>query len=316
MYTAPKFSAYPFDRLPRLSKADAQLQSRLARWLAVRPRSAKLDKLVGAVHVALAPPHDDPHAARCTIRIGNVDIEARATSAGIRRLAQKLLGGPEELNAPRPLTFAEEATWSLIVTSALEDLGVIAQVWPAPKSSPATFGLDVTLGDIPLAIAIHMPADFALRAPPAMPPPAWAERIPVAATLVVGRCLVHREDVARLKPRSLVTIERALDLEILGGSVSLAAQPYAVVAEVTTGYVRRDMSLPDDAHVELTVALGTTQLSLRQVMELSIGQIVSLGRPLAGPFEVRAAGRMVGKGELVDVDGELAVRIVSVGDKE
>ena len=45
-----------------------------------------------------------------------------------------------------------------------------------------------------------------------------------------------------------------------------------------------------------------------------IGQIIGLGRPLAGPFELRAAGRAVGRGELVDVDGELAVRIVSLGD--
>ena len=56
------------------------------------------------------------------------------------------------------------------------------------------------------------------------------------------------------------------------------------------------------------------ELSLRQVFELAVGQIVPLGRPLAGPFELRAAGRVVGRGELVDVDGELAVRIVSLGD--
>ena len=48
-------------------------------------------------------------------------------------------------------------------------------------------------------------------------------------------------------------------------------------------------------------------------LELAVGQVVSLGRPLAGPFEVRAAGRVVGQGELVDVDGELGVRIVSLG---
>ena len=89
--------------------------------------------------------------------------------------------------------------------------------------------------------------------------------------------------------------------------------PGAVVAEVTTGYVRRDMSVPDDAHVELTVGLGTTQLSLRAVFELSIGAIVPLGRPLAGPFEIRAGGHVVGRGELVEVDGELGVRVVSVG---
>lgn len=282
----------------------------------MRPRSKKLDKLVGAVRVALASPHDDPHAARCIVRVGGASIEARASSAGIRRVAQKLLGGPDELEAPRPLTFAEEATWSFIVTTALEDLGVAAQVWTAPTSSVATIGLDVMLGDIQLAVAIALPPDLALRVPPPAPPPAWASRIAVDGTVVVGRCALHRDDVARLALRSLVTIDRTLELEILGGTVALAATPYAVVAEVATGYVRRAMSLPDDAHVELTVALGTTQLSLRQVFELSVGQIVTLGRPLAGPFELRAAGRMVGKGELVDVAGELAVRIVSVGDKE
>jgi flagellar motor switch/type III secretory pathway protein FliN len=99
---------------------------------------------------------------------------------------------------------------------------------------------------------------------------------------------------------------------IFGGSVGLRAAPNAVSAAACTGYVPRDMSLPDDAHVELTVALGTTQLSLRQVVELAIGQIIQLGRPLAGPFELHAAGRIVGRGELVDVDGELGVRIVSL----
>jgi hypothetical protein len=292
------------------------VQSLLARWLAVRPRSTKLENIVGAVHVALAALHDDPNAARCTIRVGGASIEACASSAGIRRIAQNLLGGPDELAAPRPLTFAEEATWSLIVTTALEDLGVAAQVWPIATAAQPTIGLDVRFGDIPVAVAIAVPPDFALRVPPSAPRPSWADRVSVGATIVVGRCALHRDDLSRLALRSLVTIERTLELEILGGTLGLAAPPYAVVAEVATGYVRREMTLPDDAHVELTVALGTTQLSLRQVFELSVGQIVSLGRPLAGPFELRAAGRMVGKGELVDVDGELAVRIVSVGDKE
>jgi type III secretion protein Q len=87
-----------------------------------------------------------------------------------------------------------------------------------------------------------------------------------------------------------------------------------VVAEVATSYIPRDMALPDEAHVELSVAVGTTQMSLRQLLDLSVGQVVTLGRPLAGPFEVRAQGRVLGRGELVDVDGELAVRILSLGD--
>ena len=89
-----------------------------------------------------------------------------------------------------------------------------------------------------------------------------------------------------------------------------------MVAEVATGYVGRAMSLPDDARVELTVGLATAQLPLRQVLELAVGEVVPLGRPLAGPFEIRAAGELVGRGELVDLDGELGVRIVSLGEQE
>lgn len=294
------------------------MQSLVARWLGAAPsKLPRTASLVGAPRISLATSVvEDPHAARCTIRVGGASLEARASSTGIKRIAQKLLGGPDELPAPRPLTFAESAIWSSIVSTVLDDLGVTAEVLASPSQTSSTISLDVIVGGIPLAVSIGLPADLELRVPPAKSPPAWADRVKVDATIVVGRCALHREDLARLKVRSLVTIDRALELEVLGGALGLRAEPQAVVAEVATGYVRRPMPLPEDAHVELTVALGTTQLSLRQVFELSVGQIISLGRPLAGPFELRAAGRLVGKGELVDVDGELAVRIVSVGDQE
>jgi type III secretion protein Q len=51
---------------------------------------------------------------------------------------------------------------------------------------------------------------------------------------------------------------------------------------------------------------------VRQLVELAVGEVIPLGRPLAGPYEVRAAGQLVGEGELLDVDGELGVRIVSL----
>lgn len=298
------------------------MQSLVARWLsATSSELPRLTTLAGKPRITLSSVVvDDPFAARCTVRVGDASFEARASSMGIRRIAQRLLGGPEELAAPRPLTFAEDAMWSLLVDTALGDLRIAGQVWPSPSprstTSQAAFDLDIVLGDIALAVAIDIPADLDLRNPPEKAPPAWADQLRVDATIVVGRCALHPEDLARLKTRSLVTIDNVLELEVLGGALALRAEPRAVVAEVVTGYVRRPMSLPDNAHVELTVALGTTQLSLRQVFELSVGQIVSLGRPLAGPFELRAAGRRVGKGELVDVDGELAVRIVSVGDQE
>ncbi len=71
-------------------------------------------------------------------------------------------------------------------------------------------------------------------------------------------------------------------------------------------------SLADDLAVELLVTLGTTALSLRQLADLATGQVIALGRPLAGPFELRVAGKVIGSGELVDVEGSLGVRVTSL----
>lgn len=377
---------YPFDRLRSLTRAQARLESLVARWLGASSRGERLARLAGGpVRAEVVAPSAafDRFAARCELRVGSVGIEGRGSSLGVRRIAQRVLGGPAELAAPRPLGVVEKSLWSLVVATALEDLGIAGEVWPqldelAPDdiatraASPsaraaAPFSvveLAVTLGEIALAVQLRVPADLALRVPPSRTP-AWFDTAVLEVPIVLGRCALARADLARLGIRDLVTLERPVgteaavppmrttdtragavpaasaartseapgwfaapgtarrphaggatfaELALAGGGVGLRASQGALEAEVTTGYVPRDMSLPDDAHVELTVALGTTRLTLRQLGDLAIGQIVELGRPLAGPFELRAAGRVVGRGELVDVDGELAVRIVSLGD--
>jgi flagellar motor switch/type III secretory pathway protein FliN len=334
----PNFSAYPFARLRKLSRRDAQLESTLARWIAARSRGERLGKLVGGavtnVEVvatvdanAIKPRAFDPFAARCEVRVRGAAIEVRGSSMAVRTIAQRLVGGPAELAAPRPLGVVEKSIFALVVATALEDLGVAGEVWPnldivdvdVPARTPGRtiVELAITVGDLVLSVQIHAAPELLLRAPPPRELPAWFDAAKLEVAIVLGRCALAIDDLARLAVRSLITLERPAgnaELHVLGGAIGVAAAPGAVVAEVVTGYVPRDMSLPDQAHVELTVALGTTQLSLRQISELALGQIIQLGRPLAGPFELRAAGRVVGRGELVDVDGELAVRIVSLGD--
>ena len=374
---------YPFDLVRRIGRADAAVESAVARWIAARPGGGgALARLAGGpvraeVVRAGRPPaggprpdapigalgSGDPHAARCELRIGGMSLDVRGSSAAVRHLAQRRLGGPDELAAPRPLGLVEHAVWALAVAAALEDLGVGGEVWPhvdgAPPPAAYAIELAVELAGVPLTVLVLAPRAIELRAPPPMASPAWTRLAMLDVPVVVGRCALPAAALAGLGPRDVVTLERpraepapggggagtaeaggsvaaeaggsgtaeaggsvaaeaggsvAAELEIFGGVVGVRGPPGALVAEVATGYVPRDMSLPDDAHVELTVALGTTRLSLRQVFELAIGQVVPLGRPLAGPFELRAAGRVVGQGELVDVDGELGVRIVSLAE--
>ena len=311
--SGPNFSPFPFDRLPRRSRREAAIESAIARWIAVRPLGAHVAKLAGGpvrarlVGVGGSP---DPHSALAEVRIGGLSIVLAASARPVRALAQRLLGGPAELDAPRPLATTEHAIWALAIAAAIADTGVAAEVWPiadVPRDALAV-ELVVSVGGTPMTVVALCPRDLVVRAPPSRPMPAWTFDLPI----VVARCTLAREAVRSLAPRDVVVVERELSLVIGEGTIGLSAAPMAVEATVATGYVRRDMALPDEVHLELTVQLGTTRLSLRQIADLAIGQLIALGHPLGGPYEVRAAGRLIGQGELVDVDGELGVRIVSL----
>ncbi|HEY1817180.1 MAG TPA: FliM/FliN family flagellar motor switch protein [Kofleriaceae bacterium] len=311
-----------------MSRADLPTINLVARWLAATGALGRRTvALVGGPVRArsIAAPLDDPNAARCELRVAGESFELAAASAGVRRIAQRVLGGPTEIAAPRPLNAVESAIWALVVAAALEDLGIAGEVWPCElpleiadanesvneSESVIELAVELDAAGTPWTVALRAPRSLAMRARP-LAVPAWVDRVRVPSEVVLGRCLIDKAALAGLAPRKIVTLDRTSELVVLGGSLGLVIRPGEVVAEVATHYSGRAMSLPDEARVELTVGLATAQLPLRQVLELAVGQVVPLGRPIAGPFEIRAAGALVGRGELVDLDGELGVRIVSV----
>ncbi len=318
---------FPFDRLPRVSRHEATLGNAVARWLgAQRTDGARVAALVGgAVTARLVGSAAEPagHVARAVVSIEGVPLEVSVDGATARGVAQRLVGGPAEIAAARPLDATEQALWALVVAAALEDLGVAGSVVPVVDGEPRaaedleTFELAVA-GALAARVHVGVPRDLLLRVPPARPVPAWAAATELDVVVALGRCALPRAALRQLAPRDVITLEPPVggraELVIGAGGLGLRAAPGAVEAEVATGYVVRDMALPDDAHLELTVALGTTRLSVRALGELALGQVVALGRPLAGPFELRVEGRVIGRGELVDVDGELGVRVVSLGE--
>ncbi len=211
--------------------------------------------------------------------------------------------------------------WTLVVAAALVDLGVPGQAWlaidPVPEwADPLRLAVELVAAEQPVTVWIDVPRELARRVRPPRAG-AWSERVELDVVVAVARCTLDAGAVAALAIGDIVTTERVaggVELVLGDGAVALAVAPGAVVATVASEYVPRDMAIGDDAELELVVALGTTRLSLRRLAELAVGQVVPLGRPLAGPFELRAAGRVLGRGELVDVDGELGVRVVSLGD--
>ncbi len=67
-----------------------------------------------------------------------------------------------------------------------------------------------------------------------------------------------------------------------------------------------------DVPVTLTVELGRVNLTVTQLAELKPGDVVELGRHTHAPVELTSNGRLVARGELVQVDTDLGVRVTNV----
>lgn len=64
--------------------------------------------------------------------------------------------------------------------------------------------------------------------------------------------------------------------------------------------------------VLLTFDLGERTLTLGEIKSLQVGQSLELARPLEQAVHIRANGALIGSGELVEIDGRLAVGIASL----
>ena len=67
-----------------------------------------------------------------------------------------------------------------------------------------------------------------------------------------------------------------------------------------------------DVPVTLVVELGRVNLTLSRLADLKPGDVVELGRHSREPVELTSGGRLVARGELVQIDTELGVRITNV----
>lgn len=67
-----------------------------------------------------------------------------------------------------------------------------------------------------------------------------------------------------------------------------------------------------DAPLVVRVEMGAVAMSAREWTELRPGDVIRTDRRIAAPVVLRVGGREVATGELVEIDGDLAVRILSL----
>jgi flagellar motor switch/type III secretory pathway protein FliN len=66
-----------------------------------------------------------------------------------------------------------------------------------------------------------------------------------------------------------------------------------------------------DVPVVVRVEVGAARMTAREWAALGVGDVIGLAHKIAEPVTLRVGGVSVAKGELVDIEGEVGVRILS-----
>ena len=71
-----------------------------------------------------------------------------------------------------------------------------------------------------------------------------------------------------------------------------------------------------DIEVELTSYLGETELTLEEILKLDVGSVIDLQKPAGESVETYVNGRIIGKGEVMVYEKNLAIRINEILDAD
>ena len=90
--------------------------------------------------------------------------------------------------------------------------------------------------------------------------------------------------------------------------VEVGSQPFGSPAAPAT----RGVELLHGVSMEVTVELGRTRLSVRELLALTPGDVLELDRAAGSPADLLVNGRLIARGEVVVVDEDFALRVTEI----
>ncbi|GAB5542486.1 MAG: hypothetical protein SangKO_022460 [Sandaracinaceae bacterium] len=208
----------------------------------------------------------------------------------------------------------------------------------ALMDAPIRWSAEIAIGPLEGRADLWLPRDAAPTT--RRSPPAWSRDLPIALVLDAGDATLTARDLAALRPGDVLVPDRlgvAHDASGLRGHARLGAVHarwgIACVIEAGEARVARradrntpmtarlEESMSDEAStleamgdtpVQLTVELARMSVPLGELAALAPGAVLRTGQALGAPVQLRAGDRVIGAGELVEVEGELGIRLTAL----
>ncbi|ACG71979.1 type III secretion system apparatus protein YscQ/HrcQ [Anaeromyxobacter sp. K] len=319
--------ALPFV-LPAVSRGHAELTSAARRLGAevAEAAAASLSALVGAevsVTGRAVPGRAWPRPAVARIALdlpalpGTAILEVEP--ALVVRVVDRMAGGD---GAPAPaasLTPVEATALELLALAALDGACGVAEL--EERLSPRLARADAEPAGA-LAVELEVTAGPARgRARLLLPPaavralrgPAELDRqLPVPGSVRRGRAALTAAELDALEPGDVLVVDPPADgrdaLVLPGGLRALGRIDGEGFHVEETEMAERHAQLP----VTLEVELARVDVPLAEVARLEPGSVLALNLDRRGLVTLRLGERAVARGELVDVEGAVGVRILSL----
>ncbi len=82
----------------------------------------------------------------------------------------------------------------------------------------------------------------------------------------------------------------------------------------TTTRGERPVSVLAEVALDLAVEIGRTSLPIRDVLRITLGEVVTLDRPAGSPADLYVNGKLFARGQIVEAadSGEYAIRITEL----
>lgn len=180
-------------------------------------------------------------------------------------------------------------------TAASTSQSAPAQPASAPASQPAPAPAPQPMGQAPAGAPQYAPQDMANPyAQPGMNP--YAQ--PMGGYMQPAMPYPQPQVMGGYQPQAMPNVQPA-SFQPFTGNVSAGGQP-------------ENIGLIMDVPLEVTVELGRTKKSIKEILDFAPGTIVELNKIAGEPVDVLVNGKYVAKGEVVVIEESFGIKITEI----
>jgi flagellar motor switch protein FliN/FliY len=256
--------------------------------------------LAAANAAAAVLPSVDPLVA-AGAQPGNENVTASFSGAAIAELDGGLSG--------RIAVLVGEELTEALASSPIEGLDLAAAAQPALDAIAATLG-----GSAKAARTVDLDLVVSDLGPDFTVVPLIGAGI-AASVLIQDHLLSEEAGAAPAAATPVVepVVEPAAPTPVAQDPAPAAA-PATVAASNVTPLPVRGLEMLHGVDMEVTVELGRTRMTVRDLLALTPGAVLELDRAAGSPADLLVNGRLIARGEVVVVDEDFGLRVTEIVD--